>query len=97
MNSIKFLMFPMFFLSCESQKEKVIKNQWKYQDGYHIGDVIHFGAARYFSIDDSCKIYRNGDYVAFVKSVNNKTLKLISAKGNEVGFYVYFGTSKRTM
>lgn len=35
------ILFPLFF-SCEINNEKIEKLNWKYGDGYHIGDMINF-------------------------------------------------------
>lgn len=93
MKLINLIMSFLLFWGCASQKEQVMKSQWKYQEGYHIGDVIHFDSTNYFTIDDNGKIYKQGDCIATVKKVSNKKLQVISNK-NEVGFYVFLDESK---
>ncbi len=78
--------------SCKTDKEKVIASTWKYQDGYHIGDVIEF-KNNYFTIDDSCKIYKDGVYSGRVEKVTGKELEIKSID-NEVGYYIFFEVVK---
>jgi len=79
--------------SCKSDKEKVTSNTWKYYKGYHIGDVLEFNT-NYFTIDDSCKIYKDGTYSAKVGKVNGKKLEIKSVD-NKIGYYTFLEVTKK--
>lgn len=75
-------------MGCSKRSERLIKSKWEYQEGYYIGDVIHFDKSNYYTIDNDCKIYKQGEFVATVKRIGNKKLEIKSEKG-EVGFYIF--------
>jgi hypothetical protein len=79
------LVLTMF--SCKTKVERIKSSSWKYQDGYHIGDVIEF-ETKHFVIDDSCRIFINGKYSAKVESVSNSEITIIS-DDNIKGSYVF--------
>lgn len=83
---IAFAILSLF--SCKTEKEQITSRQWKYQSGYHIGDVIEFDN-NYFTIDDSCKIYKDGVYSGKVKKVSGKELE-IESNDNKIGYYIFF-------
>ena len=85
------LIITIIFLSigCTSKREKITSKKWKYQDGYHIGDVIEFNSS-HFTIDDSCKIYKNNSLVAKVTSINRRKLTIESGN-NQTGNYISIG------
>lgn len=62
-------------------------------DGYYIGDVIQF-TNNYFTIDDSCKIYKDGVYSANVEKLNRKGLEIKSIN-NKIGYYTFFEAAKK--
>ena len=84
------LILTMF--SCKTKVEKIKSSTWKYQDGYHIGDVIEF-QTNHFTIDDSCKIFIEGKYSAKVESISNDEIVILSSD-NLKGSYVFFNTAK---
>jgi len=79
------IIFITLIFGCDTQKEKITKSEWKYGEGYHIGDWLKFDSI-YLTIDDTGRIFRNGKFIATVKNVNIRYLEILSKK-NQIGYY----------
>jgi hypothetical protein len=62
------------------------KYEWIYEDGYHIGDVLHFDKSNHFSISEDSIIYKNDVIVGRLLDFNKGSLMILSEK-NEKGYY----------
>ena len=83
------LVGPLLLLASCSRNIDTVKNyKWKFDHGYHIGDVLDFGIERY-GVNEAGEITVLGEFVATVMSVSGHEL-IISHKG-ETGRYVCFG------
>ncbi len=81
------MLFLIFFFECNSQRNYPIQDEfWKYSNGYYIGDVIDY-RNNTFKVDRNSKIYKKGNWIATIKSINNKKMEIISQSG-EKGYYV---------
>lgn len=89
MKTARYIFFVLLLSACSETRNYFIECRWKYQEGYHIGDVLHFEESGYYSIEDNTKIYRNGIHVATLKEVTKEKLKIVSID-NEIGLYTFF-------
>ncbi len=87
-----FILF-LIFLSCKSRNEPVDRiEQWKYSEGYHVGDVLDFKDSVYSLHSDT--IYKDEIPVAVVEKMENrplsshKVLYIRALSSDESGRYV---------
>lgn len=86
---MKNFIFTLLILlsSCSSPKERIIRGEWLYLEGYNIGDLIYFNEKQGFKIDDSLNIYVKNIHKATIKNISwDNELEIISKSG-EIGFY----------
>lgn len=75
--------------SCGLNISKVKKYRWKYQEGFHIGDILDFSLKEQYKVNNKGEIRKGNKYVAKVISVSEQNLMIESLDG-EKGYYVYF-------
>jgi hypothetical protein len=76
-------LIPLFYLNSNFYIEK---QNWKYRDGYYIGDWIEFNKSPVEL--KGRKIFLNGNNVARVRFCLGKLLIIKSLNTNEQGFYI---------
>ena len=84
---MKILILLIFFSSCSSHKERIIRGEWLYLKGYHIGDLIYFDEKKSFEIDDSLNIYKKNIHVGTIKKISWDNELEITSKDGKIGFY----------
>ena len=76
----------ILLFSC-SNSNNVSQNNWKYQSGFYIGDVLNFENG-VFSIKNDT-IYKRNKFEAIVHNKSKNSLSIISSSG-KIGYYVIF-------
>lgn len=70
---VKIIVFP-----------SITQYDWKYIEGYHIGDYIQFNG---YVREDNGKLFIADTLAGEIESIRFKTLKIISNNG-EIGYYI---------
>jgi hypothetical protein len=86
MKSIIFIVLFLIFCGCTPKRARIMQGNWKYQEGYYLGDVFYFDGG-YYSIDEEGKIYVEDRFVATMKDLQGRELTIVSLEG-EVGSYL---------
>lgn len=82
----------LFFAHCNTPRERVIECEWKYVEGFNIGDLLSF-KNNYFKIDKENNIYKENIIVAKLVSIKHNEI-VIESLSKEKGFYEYFSKIK---
>lgn len=97
------LLLPIaLFSSCAgTSDEEIFAYQWKYSDGYYIGDVLHFETEKHENFDYPLQIKdgiisKNNKSIALVVGTRTQInglveLEVTNLTGKKHGFYVRNG------
>lgn len=85
------------FSCCKSslKKSQIVDSKWKYDKGYHIGDIVQFETKTYI-LTQNMEVYKNGVKVAKIIKANKQEMILQSSDiDKSTGRYVFFGIAGR--
>lgn len=91
------LVIALCLFSCSETNEKIVtSHQWKYGEGYRIGDWLEFSSSVYTYSNDT--IFKNGKPAASTAEIKTHygkyRLHIKSLHGNEIGLYFEKGNKK---
>jgi hypothetical protein len=76
----------LIIVGCNSHSS--IENyEWKYGEGYHIGDFIEFKKPTIYEIDDSNRIFVDKKHIADVVDCSARRLTIKSSSTGRTGLY----------
>lgn len=85
------ILLVILLAACTSNSDIISQNNWKYGEGYHIGDWLTFDRSGYYRISNDT-IFKQDTAVAIVVEENeqagsNAKLTIKSLQTGEVGTY----------
>ncbi len=83
------LIFQLFLIGCNVSIDEVKEKKWKYQDGYHIGDIIDFSHSNKFRLEQNGELYVFNEFTAKLIDKNTRKIR-IESKSKEIGIYCFF-------
>ena len=91
MRVIFFVLIAVFMTNCSSDGNYVRRHQWKYGDGYHIGDWLSFDNPNFFALRHDT-LFKQDTATAMLVHVDKQfgrdvELTIKSLKTGESGIY----------